>query len=198
VLEPPWCERCGCPSALPVPACSACPPSPVTSCRARFRYEGPARAAVHRLKFSGWRIVGAALAVEIARLPLPEVDVVAWVPLARRRRAERGFDQAHALAKALGGELRLPTRRLVRRVRSTDRQAPPPRRPRVLLVDDVVTTGATAAACAEALVAAGAREVHLAAAARSLPRAALQRAAPGADNRVGSRSGLWLPGDPPR
>jgi predicted phosphoribosyltransferase len=73
-----------------------------------------------------------------------------------------------------------------------------PAPPRVLLVDDVLTTGATAAACAEALATAGATEVHLVTAARSLSPAALPSPARGADNRVGPRPGLWLPGDDPR
>jgi adenine/guanine phosphoribosyltransferase-like PRPP-binding protein len=70
---------------------------------------------------------------------------------------------------------------------------------RVLLVDDVLTTGATLAAAAEALLAAGAEEVHAVAAARSLPqRRALRARGAAAYPQVGSRPGLWLPGDPPR
>ena len=113
-------------------------------------------------------------------------DVVTWVPLARGRRAERGYDQARALAVALAHRLDLPAARLLRRPVATDPQA---RRSgaerrtamrgafravrdvpaRVLLVDDVLTTGATLGAAAEALRGAGAREVHAVAAARSLP-----------------------------
>jgi ComF family protein len=190
----------------------------VTSARAPFRYEGPAREAVHRLKFAGWRDVGAALARAIAACEgLAEADVVTWVPLARRRLAERGYDQARALAVSLGRELELPVVRGLRRVvatgpqskrRGADRRtamrgafasvgvAPQ----RVLLVDDVLTTGGTAAACAEALRGAGAREVHLVTAARAVHRPARPLLGPvgAAYARGGPRPGLWLPGEPPR
>jgi predicted amidophosphoribosyltransferase len=139
-------------------------------------------------------------------------DVVTWVPLTRRRKAERGFDQAKILAVRVGGELGVPVRGLLRRAVSTgpqalrdaaerraamrglfvvrDRASVPAR---VLLVDDVLTTGATAAACAEALLRAGASRVTLLVAARALLRAGRR-----AYTRPGPRPGLWLPGDHPR
>jgi ComF family protein len=213
-IERPWCARCGAPSLLPVPRCRDCPPSPIATVRAPFRYEGPAREAIHRLKFTGWRDVAAALASAIAACDdQAPADVITWVPLSRRRLAERGYDQARALAVALAHETETPVARLLRRTIATGPQArrlgPDRRRAmrgaftasrdapaRVLLVDDVLTTGATAAACAEALLASGAREVHVAVAARAVR--ALPPAGRGAYPRVGPRPGLWLPGDHPR
>jgi predicted amidophosphoribosyltransferase len=208
-LAPPWCVRCGAPQTAD--HCSDCPPEPITSARAPFLFTGPVRQAVHRLKFAGRRDVAPALAAAIGALgPAPTVEAATWVPLARRRLAERGFDQARALAGPVARGFGLPLVRLLRRTEAGGPQArrsglerraampgaflaigPPPER--VLLIDDVLTTGATAAACAEALMASGAREVHLLVAARAL-QAPPSRAYP----RMGPRPGLWLPGDLPR
>jgi ComF family protein len=212
VLAPPWCDRCGRPP-LAVERCDDCPPPIVSMARSPFLYSGPARAAIHRLKFSGWRSVSSALADAMVAVHPPEADAVTWVPLARRRLAERGYDQARALAGAVGSRLDLPVLRLARRAVATAPQAqrpgeqrrvamrgafeplrrPPARVPRrVILVDDVLTTGSTAAACAEALARAGVHQIVLLTAARAF-----------ADRgrvytRTGSQPGLWLPGDLPR
>ncbi len=155
---------------------------------------------------------------------LPPVDAVTWVPLARRRLGERGFDQARALAVSVGRRLDRPVVRLCRRAPAEGSQArrtaaerrsamrgvfaPVGREApsRVLLVDDVLTTGATAGDCARALREAGATTVVLATAARSLrePTAAVVRSRGGVREegrdytQPGSRPGLWLPGDLPR
>jgi ComF family protein len=141
-----------------------------------------------------------------------EPDAVTWVPLSGRRRAQRGYDQSRALARSIGRRLDLPVVRLVDRIRDTPAQATLSRRLRVravrgafrargaampakvLLVDDVLTTGATAAACARALRSAGASRVGLLTVARSLSGPLPARCY----TRAGSRLGLWLPGERPR
>jgi predicted amidophosphoribosyltransferase len=166
---------------------------------------------VHNLKYRGVRGVGRALGAAMATcVPRePPIDAVTWVPLARRRKAERGFDQAKTLAVVVGEQADLPVRRLLRRAVATGPQAKRNATARldamrgsflpapgvelpshVLLVDDVLTTGATAGACAETLLANGSARVSVLVAARTL----LREARP-AYTRAGPRPGLWLPGD---
>jgi predicted amidophosphoribosyltransferase len=210
-LEPPWCDRCGRPWSRPVERCRDCPPVSIDSARAPFLYAGPARAAILRLKFSGWRAVADALAAAMLAVARPSsVDAVTWVPLARRRMAERGYDQSRALAAAIARGLGVPMLPLLRRSVATAPQARRPAATRrdamrgafvatgrapfsVALVDDVLTTGATASACADALRGSGARRIHLVTAARALPGTV-----PRAYTRSGPRPGLWLPGESPR
>jgi ComF family protein len=189
VLSPPWCRRCGAPQVRSPSTCADCPPPRVALSRAPFGFVGPVRRAVHRLKFGGWRPVADALADAMVGVwdgaPWGPPDAVTWVPLSRRRLATRGYDQAKALASAVAPRLGVPRARLLRRVGDAGPQARrggAERREamrgvfattgevsgRILLVDDVLTTGATAGACAEALRAAGASDVALLTAARSI------------------------------
>jgi predicted amidophosphoribosyltransferase len=112
------------------------------------------------------------------------IDVVAGSPTPPARRRARGFDQAQLLAAAVARCLRLPCRPLLRRALGppqTGRTLPErrtgpafaaraPSPTRVLIVDDVVTSGATLASAARALRQAGAREVHAVVAARTPAR----------------------------
>jgi predicted amidophosphoribosyltransferase len=106
------------------------------------------------------------------------IDVVTWAPTSRRRRRERGFDQAEAVARRVAAQLGLPCRRLLERERGRHqtgldriarlhgpsfRAAPAARGQRVLVIDDVATTGATLRSADDALRAAGAVEVRRAA-----------------------------------
>ena len=208
---PVTCPVCGAPGAAPCRACAAdlrrapaLPPPPgVDSCAALLDYEGVGRELVARLKYRNARAALPALARAMADLADREgVDAVTWVPTTADRRRARGFDQAQLLARAVAGDLRLGCPGLLRRHpgpaqtgRAVEaRRVGPsyaPRRPapaRVLLVDDVVTTGATVAAAARALRAAGAEQVHVLAAARTPPRAGVHSGMAGRGSVVESRS----------
>jgi ComF family protein len=192
-LEPPGCGRCGRPLGAPAAGCADCPPPPIGWCRSSFLYDGPVRQALLRLKFSGLRSVAEAMAPSLvealARSPPPgpplEGAVITWVPLGRRRRRSRGYDQAEALARAVGALAGWPVAPLLEREVETSPQARSAGRERrrapagafrarpnppekVVLVDDVLTTGATAADCARAILGAGAGQVGVLTVARSL------------------------------
>ncbi len=191
---PRTCPVCGARGAAPCPRCAADlrrarplpPPTGVDTCHALLAYEGVGREVVARLKYRNARSALPFLADGMARLAAATtpVDVVTWAPTTDARRRTRGFDQAELLARAVARRLHVPCRRLLVRPpgvaqtgQSLDsrRRGPtfhPARRPapRVLLVDDVVTSGATVSAAAGALRAAGAHQVHVVAAARTAPR----------------------------
>ncbi len=142
-----------------------------TGVRAAFPFDGVARQVVLGLKYRNRRRVAAVLANQIVRrLTLPDVDLVTWAPTSRARVAQRGFDQGELLARAVAKRLGVPCRRMLYRQhgqaqtgRSRTQRLQGPgfraRAPqdglRVLLVDDVVTTGATLSAAAQSLRAAG-------------------------------------------
>jgi len=174
------CAKCGKPEAAPVDRCTDCRGRSLAFdlARAAAAYEGPAREAVKAFKLGGERRTARALArwMVPAALALGAARCVTWVPSTRRSDAARGFTPAEELARPLARALGRPAARLLAKTRETRDQAELTRaerranqrdafsartRPpeRVLLVDDIMTTGATADACAAALKAAGARRV---------------------------------------
>ena len=191
MLLPVTCAGCGtrgapvcrtCTAALrPAPALP--PPPGVDACFAVLAYDGPARDVVARLKYRNHRTALAGLAAAMAASVTTAPDVVTWAPTTTARRRDRGFDHAELLARAVARHLRRPCRSLLERGTGPPQTGRPlaerlggprlvPRRPvsgRVLLVDDVVTSGATATAAALALRAAGAGTVDVVAAARTPP-----------------------------
>ena len=167
-----------------VPPCATCRTTRLQYDYARSAavYEGALREALHALKFTGRRALSnplGDLAAEQCVGSLPGgIDALIPVPLARERERERGFNQSTLLARRIGRRLDVPTRPgWLARIRSTRPQSDLSAAERranvrgafrasdhaagrhVLLVDDILTTGATLDACARALRAAGARRV---------------------------------------
>jgi ComF family protein len=176
------------------PVCAECRavPPPWEQARAALRYDAQARRIVLPLKYADRPELAAALAPLMQRAGqslLRRCDAIVPVPLHRARLLARRFNQAALLAQALGRLAGKPT--LLDALRRTRRTAPLADLPaaerarevadafavrarrmealrgrRVLLVDDILTSGATARACAVALLAAGAAGVDVLVAAR--------------------------------
>ncbi len=191
----PVCARPGpapCPGCIadlrPAPALP--PPVGLTACPALVAYDGAGRELLARLKYRNARAALGWLAEGMAALVGADaggegIDVVTWAPTTTARQRRRGFDQAELLARRVARHLGRPCRRLLVRVPGPpqtglgrgERRAGPrfsvapgvTGRPfrRVLVVDDVVTTGASLTAAATALLTGGAIEVRAVAAART-------------------------------
>jgi predicted amidophosphoribosyltransferase len=144
-------------------------------CAALLAHVGPGRDLVTALKYRNARSVARWLAAGMARLVDPAgVDLVTWAPTTALRRRSRGFDQAEVLAGAVARQLHLPCSATLARVPGppqtgrtlVERRDGPQFLGRamvsgrsVLLVDDVVTTGATLSSAARSLRTAGAAAV---------------------------------------
>lgn len=181
-IRPPVCPRCG----APVKECS---------CRGRgvgvsggcgvVLYRGVGKRAAQRLKFRGdreaIRLAADYLAAAVRR-DFPEVSfsAVTFVPMHRKDRRRRGYNQSELLARALGERLALPVETLLKKMRHTPHQRELSAKERrvnlsgafvptgedapetVLLVDDIRTTGATLAECAKVLRRIGVKQVYTA------------------------------------
>jgi len=187
-LKPPFCQRCGAPTAWPVRRCAECSGRRLAfaSARAAVAYDARVRAIVAGWKEHGLRRLATLAADAVTeQLPRPDVHALVFVPPDRDRRLERGHHPAERLARALGERWQLPVIDPLRRTSSAPRQrgldvaarrrnvrgafaATRSVQRRVCLVDDVYTSGATASAAASALRAAGARQVEVVTFARAL------------------------------
>ena len=180
------CRLCALPLHESATVCGAClrDPPPLDACFAAVPYAYPWSSLVGRFKFGGEPGWADALARRMALVPgvaqeIAQADLVLPLPLAPRRLAERGFNQALLLARGLAP--RSTDARLLLRVRETGSQATLDRKSRrlnvrhafgveplraqevagraVLLVDDVMTSGASLHSAAQALRQAGARRI---------------------------------------
>lgn len=199
LLFPPKCTFCG--GLLPQSGLLMCPECQrtlpwlegaaaekrvefVKTCVSPLRYQDSVRQSIHRFKFTGRHWYAGTYGVLTAQCVQDhlagEYDLISWVPVSRKRKRQRGYDQAWLLARETGAHLGLEPVELLKKVRDNPAQsslkdaarrranvmsvyeAPWPERAagkRVLLVDDVVTTGATLSECARTLRLAGAEEV---------------------------------------
>lgn len=191
----PFCTRCGAPlPATPVGVCPTCASAPLNALdgvRACFAFDGVIRDAVHDLKYQSVSAMAGPLGSLLAdclRFEFPPVTALLPVPLHTSRKRQRGYNQAAELARHAGAAAGIPVwDDVLIRVRATPTQTrldAADRRQNVLgafaaggrniagadlvLIDDVMTTGATLDACATVLKVAGARTVRAAVLARDL------------------------------
>ena len=186
--------------ALPAPAgmvCGAClaHPPPFAAAFAAFVYTFPLDRLMHAFKYGGrlshGEFFAAALAQRVALRPLdmPWPDALVALPLAQTRQRQRGFDQAAEIARGVARMTGVALTTGLRRTRDTPAQAALPWTQRaanvrgafvadaslagrrIAIVDDVMTTGATIASAASAMLRAGACGVEAWAVARTLPPA---------------------------
>jgi predicted amidophosphoribosyltransferase len=168
-LTPPLCLRCGAPTVWPVARCRECAGRRLAFARARSatEYDASVRRLVRSWKERGLRSLAAAASLVIVeRLEKPDADVVTFVPPDRGRRLERGYHPAEQLARAVASAWGLPCESLLTRAggaRQRGLSRTERRRNvahaftgdagnrRVVLIDDVYTTGATADSAAGAL-----------------------------------------------
>ncbi len=154
---------------------------------ALWYYEDNVRGSLLRFKFHGKRhyaeTYGRMLAMRLSREEWTDFDILTWVPISDRRKRKRGYDQVELIANAVAQELGMTAQPCLKKVRDNPAQSgivgQAERRAnvlgvyaavneesvkgkRILLLDDIVTTGSTAGECARVLLTAGAKEVNFA------------------------------------
>lgn len=164
----------------------------IDSCVSPLYYEGAVKESLHRYKFSqcpgNYRAYAKLMSGCIGENLSGQFDIITWVPLSRRRLRERGYDQARLLAEAIGKSFKVPVVPALVKAKHTAPQSktgsaekrranisgayilPKPETvlgKRILLIDDIVTTGATLSECARMLGMAGAEKIFAATVARS-------------------------------
>lgn len=182
----PFCNHCGRHTVAPEEYCSTCKEFllSVDVARSAFVYDDPVKSMITKLKYGGKRyfaeILGEYLAAVYYKFGL-EADVAVFIPMTRRAKFKRGFNQSELLAERFSTLTGVEVKDCLIKVKETPRQATLDRKSRmtnlvgafkvsdksavkdkkVLIVDDVTTTGATAEALASKLKKAGAAKVTL-------------------------------------
>jgi len=162
-------------------------PPPFSSVLNFGLYSGSLSEAIHLLKFSGLKRLAKPLGKLLTELPIPTVDGIVPVPVTKRTLRTRGFNQALLLSVVLSRHIRIPVymdmlykkkdtpaqiglgaKERTRNLRNAFEVKGELHGLRLLLLDDVMTTGATVKECAKTLVKSGAREVVAVTLARSM------------------------------
>lgn len=184
--ETDLCSRC----RIEAPEYSAGKRKPqfVDSFAAVWYYDGRVRSSLLRFKFRGARSYaesyGRLLAMKLLQEYPEGFDLLTWVPVSAARKRRRGYDQVELIARAVGRELGITPVPVLKKIRNNRQQSriagaaqrranvlgvyrvTDPKRvcdQRILLLDDILTTGATVSEASRVLLTAGAKEVHCAA-----------------------------------
>lgn len=155
---------------------------------AMWYYEGNVRSSLHRYKFQNRQCYsqsyGRLLAMQLSQQFPDGYDVITWVPISAKRKRKRGYDQVELLADSVSKELGIPAVSMLQKTVDNPPQSgisgyaqrkanvlgvyecvcpSSMEGKRILLLDDILTTGATASECARMLLTAGAKQVYCAA-----------------------------------
>lgn len=187
-IDSPVCQKCGKPTTIEVDECRECRDKSIhfSTARSTAFYEGNLREAIHKFKYDNGKSLGDVFAKLSYKILKEEkkffnIDMVTYVPLGRKKELERGYNQSKLIAESISSLISKPCVSILVRVRETEDQNKLDmekrhtnvknvflvskkiniKRKRILLIDDVYTTGATVNECSKMLKAAGAEEVRV-------------------------------------